>query len=138
MESFLTLMESSQQQLRQSTALDPDGYVVRQALLLVARAAAAADAAPPAESVAWDLFSAAAGAAVAELQADLPDPALLPDDLRPGRDSGEDLRAATAALTVSLADLYAAAAASDVASPWRRLVWATVALHLDIAAARLR
>jgi len=137
MDPFLALIESSRHQVRQPIGFDPDGYEVRQALLIAARAGIAADTAPPAESVVWDLFSAVAWTAVAELQADLPDPALLPEEFRP-TETGERLRTAIIALTTSLADLFAASAASEFGSPWRRLVWAKVALHLDIAAERLR
>ena len=138
MDPFIALVESSHQHVRQSTGLDPDGYQVRQALLVASRAAVAADTAPAAESVSWDLFYVAAAAAVTELEAELPDPVLLPDDIRPRDTADERLRTSTANLTASLADLYAAAAASEAGSPWRRPTWANVAHHLDAAAAQLR
>jgi hypothetical protein len=139
MDPFLALIESSHKHVRQSTALDPDGHEVRQALLVATRAAVAAGTAPAAESVKWDLFYVAVAAAVTELEAELPDPALLPDDLRPHDIANEHLRTSTATLIASLADLYAAAAAaSEAGSPWRRPTWANVAHHLDAAAAHLR
>jgi len=138
MDPFVALIESSHRHVRQSTGLDPDGYEVRQALFVATRAAVAADTAPAAESVRWDLFYVAAATAVTELEAELPDPVLLPDDVRPHDTADERLRSSTAILTASLADLYAAAAASDAGSPWRRPTWANVAHHLDAAAAHLR
>jgi hypothetical protein len=119
--------------------VDPDGYAMREAVLLAERAAIAADAAPDAESVAWELYGVAIGAAVADLQTELPDPALLPDEVRPTTvEDASRLRAATAELTARLADLYATAAAGGSGSPWRRLVWARVAHRLDEAAAELQ
>ena len=138
MDPFVALIESSHQHVRQSTGLDPDGYEVRQALLVATRAAVAADTAPAAESVRWDLFYVAAAAAMTELEAELPDSVLLPDDLRPNDTADERLCTSTATLTASLADLYATAAACEAGSPWRRPTWANVAHHLDSAAAQLR
>ena len=139
MDTFLALIHAARRDLTAAAApVDPDGLTARQALLLAERAAALASSTPPAQSIAWDLFAAAIGDAIADLQAELPDPAILPADLQPDPADAAASRTAAAALTRQLADLYAVAAAADSGSAWRRLVWAKVAHRLDEADAELR
>lgn len=118
-----------------AAADDPDGLATRQALLLAAHAGirranttAGAD---------WDLYTVAITQAVQDVQADLGDPLVLVSGIpAPGPDSVQ-LRREVAALVRLLADRYAMAAAGDLGSPWRRLIWARVAHRLDDAAAEL-
>jgi hypothetical protein len=141
--SFLGLIEAATHEMQDAVQagrepIDPDGYAVREALLLAERAATAADTAPDAESVAWDLYGVLVGEAVADLQAELTDPALLPDTVRPGVQDGTGLPVAARQLTAVLAEVFAAAAVGQTGSPWRRLVWARVAYRLDEAVAELQ
>ncbi|SCL12884.1 hypothetical protein GA0070616_0052 [Micromonospora nigra] len=68
----------------------------------------------------------------------------LPDDLVavggpvPGALEPDEARAPAADLVAGLATLAATAATSESHSPWRRLVWSSVATHLDRALQELR
>lgn len=115
---------------------DPDGAAARQALLLAAHAGLRHADGPGA--VDWDLYAVAISQAIRELQADLGDPLVLVSGIPvPGPD-GVELRRAVVDLVQRLADRYAMAAAGDIGSPWRRLIWAQVAHRLDDAVAELR
>jgi hypothetical protein len=115
---------------------DPDGLPAQQALLLAAHAGIRRTGAS--EAANWDMFAAAIAQALADLQADLPDPPILAAGLpSPSPDSGE-LRRAVIELVGLLANRYATAARGPAGTPWRRLVWASAAHQLDDAAAELR
>jgi hypothetical protein len=138
--SFLHLIHVATHQISHmiatgGEALDPDGHTVREAMLVALRAAAIADTQPMGQATAWDAYAAAIGQAIADLQAELPEAAVLPDSIRPTAEAG--LRTATTELVTVLATLCAASAAHGTASGWRRLVWARVAHTLDAAAAEL-
>ncbi|MEV0732244.1 hypothetical protein [Polymorphospora sp. NPDC050346] len=115
--------------------VDPDGLHAQWALLLVERAAAVASTPGCRGADDWDFFAVALGDAVAELRAELPDPAAVPSEVRPSSD--QHLRPATLGLVRKLAQIYTDGAASNQASPWRRLVWIRVADLLDGAARQL-
>lgn len=135
MSSYISLLRDARRDLAGDFA--PDGMLARQALLLAERAAAVAGSCPPEQVAGWDMFGAYLADAVAELQADLDEPAVLAREVNPAGVDADELRGQAAELARRLADLYASAAAGEAGSGWRRLVWAGVARRLDDAAAEL-
>ncbi|MEH1124762.1 hypothetical protein [Micromonospora sp. CPCC 206061] len=135
MSSYISLLKDAKRDLAGDFA--PDGMLARQALLLAERTAAVADSCPPGQAAGWDMFGAYLADAVAELEADLDDPAVLTQEVDPAGSDADELREEAAGLARWLADLYASAAAGEAGSGWRRLVWAAVARRLDDAAAEL-
>jgi hypothetical protein len=129
--------------LTQATAtlvpgLDPDGLLARQALALAVHAASAANAATDVTAVAdWDFYCVSIGEAEQILTADLDPLHLATDRLPPVGPDSPSLRHTVRTLVRRLADLYTGAAAGERGSPWRRLVWASVAYRLDEACREL-
>ncbi|WP_281901571.1 hypothetical protein [Phytohabitans aurantiacus] len=111
---------------------DPDGAAMRQALLLAVHAGLHRPDGPGGGD--WDLYT----VAITEAVRDLGEPAALAAGLPDPAPDGAALRRDVAALVRRLAERYAAAAAGERGSPWRRLVWARVAHRLDDAVAELR
>ncbi|MBN1174898.1 MAG: hypothetical protein JXA67_22255 [Micromonosporaceae bacterium] len=132
----LALLDATQATITART--DPDGPDARGALLLAADTAAAAAATNPPDTDRWVFAAIAVREAIDRLTEDLSDDLVLAVDLP------SLAAAATAAvhpplrsLIGHLVDFYATAASGDTGSPWRRLVWAAVADHLDRAAGEL-
>jgi hypothetical protein len=118
--------------------LDPDGLLVRQALALAVHAASAANATANLSAAAdWDFYCLTIGEAEQILTADLDPLHLATDRLPPVGPDSPGLRQTVIALVRRLADLYTGAAAGERGSPWRRLVWASVAFRLDEACREL-
>jgi hypothetical protein len=136
MDTYLTYLTEATRTL--GPGLDPDGLLARQALALAVHAASAANATTEIAAAAdWDFYSITIGEAEQILTADL-DPLLLVTDRLPRvvPDSPR-LRHAVLTLVRRLADLDTGAAAGERGSPWRRLVWASVAFRLDDACREL-
>jgi hypothetical protein len=136
-------MDTFRTYLTQATAtlvpgLDPDGLLARQALALAVHAASAANAATDLAATAdWDFYCITIGEAEQILTADLDPLHLATDRLPPVGPDSPALRQTVITLVRRLADLYTSAAAGEWGSPWRRLIWASVAVRLDDACREL-
>lgn len=118
--------------------LDPDGEQARGALLLaehVATTAAAEGLDLTSPAVAWVFCSACLHETLRELRAGSPDDLIIASEVPDADACDPKLAPAMRQLLQHIAALFATAASDGPGTPWRRLVWAEVACHLDGAVA---
>jgi hypothetical protein len=133
----LGVLDEAQQAL--VDGVDPDGAEARGALLLATDTALAAAAAGPPDIDRWTFAAVALGEARDRLEEDLTEHFVLTvEPIQLNAATARQAQAPMRTLVESLAETYASAATHDAQPPWRRLVWADVAQHLDRAVAELR